>query len=328
MEKTDGKDQAERHATVSYKDLERWADSRPWLGFPVRLFINTRADGCTGHAAMIAYNFFLAIPVGAIFLVSLISIIPGIDIAGTLHDQLQGVVPDDVLKLIDEIVREALEGGGDVLAISFIGTAYVLNNAYMGITTSLNAAYNIEETRPWLKVRLRALLLSVYITGLLIATFAFVTVAPILVKYLSDSPGAPQTVAHWLNVLRWPAIIILGILAIEAAYRYSVKGGPRWRFISPGTVVAETAWVVSTLGFGYYVNNFASYDRVYGTLAAVVILMVWLWISAMTFLVGGEINKIWRRLRDQEQQELDDAADSTEADTQVLESPLPGGKDV
>ena len=284
---------------MKYSDIENWADSRPMLGFPVRLFIHTRADGCTGHAAMIAYNFFLALPVGAIFLVSLISIIPGIDIAGTLHEQLQGVVPDDVLVLIDGIARDALDGGRQMLIVSFFGTAYVLNNAYMGITTSLNAAYNIRETRSWLKVRLRALLLSVYITGLLIATFSFVTVAPILVKYLSDSPGAPQTVAHWLNILRWPAIIVLGVLAIEVAYRYSVKGGPRWRFISPGTVVAEAAWVVATLGFGYYVNNFASYDRVYGTLAAVVILLVWLWISAMTFLVGGEINKLWRLMREQ-----------------------------
>ena len=257
---------------------------------------------------MIAYNFFLALPVGAIFLVSLISIIPGIDIAGTLHDQMQGVVPDDVLALIDEIVREALAGGRDVLLISFFGTAYVLNNAYMGITTSLNAAYNLEETRPWLKVRLRALLLSVFITGMLLTTFAFVTVAPILTRYLSDSPGAPQTVAHWLNLLRWPVIIVVGVLAIEVAYRYSVKGGPRWRFISPGTLVAETAWVIATLGFGYYVNNFASYDRVYGTLAAVVILLVWLWISAMTFLVGGEINKLWRRLRDQEERLRQSAA--------------------
>lgn len=288
---------------MTYAEIEKWAENRLWLGFPVRLFIHTRADGCTGHAAMIAYNFFLALPVGAIFLVSLVSIIPGIDIAGTLHDQLNGVVPDDVLDLIDDIARDALTGGRQLLVISFIGTVYVLNNAYTGITTSLNAAYNIEETRPWLRVRLRALVLSAYITVLLITTFAFVTIAPGLVRYLSDSPGAPQTVALWLNRLRWPAIIVLGILAIEAAYRYSVRGGPRWRFISPGTVVAEAAWVIATLGFGFYVNNFASYDRVYGTLAAVIILMVWLWISAMTFLVGGEINKLWRRMREKEQQE-------------------------
>jgi membrane protein len=282
------------YGTVRYEDIERWADSHKWLGFPVRLFIHTRADGCTGHAAMVAYNFFLAIPVGAIFLVSFISIIPGIDIASGLHDQLKGVVPDDGLELIDDIARDALEGGRELLIISLIGTVYVLNNAYTGITTSLNAAYNIRETRPWLKVRLRAFTLSIYVTALLIAAFAFVTAAPGIVDYLSDNPGAPQTAALWLSRLRWPAIVILGILAIEAAYRYSVKGGPRWRLISPGTVVAEASWVIATLGFGYYVNNFASYDKVYGTLAAVVVLMVWLWISAMTFLVGGEINKLWR----------------------------------
>jgi len=263
------------------------------IGLPLTLFNNARAHGDTGLSAMIAYNFFLALPVAAIFFVTLLGIVPGIDIAGSLHDQLEGVVPDEGLELIEDIVSDALEGGEGLLIISLIGTFYVLNNGYTGLITSLNRVYELEERRSWLKVRLRALVLSVFTTGLLIATFAFVTIAPLLVEYLSDSEGAPRTVALWLDRLRWPAIIILGILAIEATYRYCPCGGPRWRFVSPGTLVAEFAWVFATLGFGYYVNNFASYDRVYGTLAAVVILLVWLWMSAMTFLIGGEINKLW-----------------------------------
>jgi membrane protein len=89
-------------------------------------------------------------------------------------------------------------------------------------------------------------------------------------------------------------IVLLAFFGMETTYRYSPCCGPRWRFISPGTVFSTGGWVAATLGFGFYVNHFGTYDRIYGTLGAVIATLVWIWMSSMIFLVGAEINAIWR----------------------------------
>lgn len=262
----------------------------------ISLFNNARADDCTGLASMIAYSFFLALPVALIFIVSVLGALPGIDITGSLVGQLEDVLPGEMVELIDETVSDALSGGESILIISLIGTIYVLNNGYAGLITSINRIYGLKENRSWLAVRLRAFILSVFITVLLTATATFLLAAPKVVDYFADS-GSAQTFASLLDWMRWPAIIVLGILAVESTYKFAPCGGPRWRLFSPGSLFATAFWVAATLGFGAYVDNFSSYDVVYGTLAAVVIMLVWLWMSALIFLIGAEINKVWRERR-------------------------------
>ena len=254
-----------------------------------------RNDSITGLASMLAYNFFLAIPVAAIMVVAILGELPFLDLSANIFNQLEGVVPDDSLELIIEIVDDALKAGGGILVISLFGTLYVLSNAYAGIIGSINTIYGVEETRPWLIVRFRALVMSIITAGFLLASFAMVVIAPLVANSLSASEGASQVAAVWIDRMRWPAIIILAAIGIESSYKYGPNGGPRWRWMSPGTLFATAAWVVVTVLFGFYVNNFASYDRLYGTLATVVALLALLWISSLIFLLGAEINSFWSR---------------------------------
>jgi membrane protein len=263
----------------------------------IRIVNKVRADGVTGHAAMIAYNFFLALPVAIIFIVSLLGIVPHVDVTGSLLDQLRGVAPQEVLDFVETTVDEALGRGQGLLIISFVGAIYVLSNAYAGLITSLNAVYELKEERPWLLVRLRALLLSFFATGLLIVAFILILVTPAAMDYLSAHAGLSSDTAQLLSRLRWPVVSVLALIAVESTYRYGPADGPRWRFISPGSVFSTLGWVTVTFVFGIYVNNFASYDRIYGTLTTVVVLLVWLWMSALTFLLGAEVNMLWRHWR-------------------------------
>lgn len=263
----------------------------------IRIINKVRADGVTGHAAMIAYNFFLALPVAIIFIVALLGIIPHVDVTASLLEQLRGVAPQEVLDFVESTVNEALGRGQGILIISFFGAIYVLSNAYAGLITSLNDVYELKEKRPWLLVRLRALLLSFFATGLLITAFILILVTPSAADYLTSHTGLSEGTATLLTRLRWPVVGILAFLAVESTYRYGPADGPRWRFFSPGAVFSTVGWVAVTFVFGIYVNNFASYDRIYGTLAAVVVLLVWLWMSALTFLLGAEVNMLWRHWR-------------------------------
>lgn len=260
-----------------------------------RFVIKTRDDGCTGLASMLAFNLFLAVPVAAIMIVAILGELPFLDLTGNMLNQLEGVLPDEALDLIIEIVDDALRTGNGILVFSIWGTLYILNNGYAGIIMSLNRIYGVEETRPWLLVRFRALVMSLVAAGLLITAFAMVLIAPLVAEALSDSVGAPQTVALWIDRMRWPVIILLSLAGIESTYKFAPCDGPRWRVVSPGALLSTTAWVLATWLFGFYVNNFTSYDRLYGTLGTVVALLVLLWLSSVIFLVGAEVNSFWSK---------------------------------
>ncbi|MBE0429522.1 MAG: YihY/virulence factor BrkB family protein [Thermoleophilia bacterium] len=260
-----------------------------------------RADGATGLAAMIAYNFFLVLPAVMIFLVSILVFLPVDDIVGQITDQLRDVLPEDALSVLTRVLETSLDreqGSLTVLLLSLLGALFIMNSGYAGLITSLNRIYRFEEKRPWLKVRLRALVLSVVTSGLLVAALAMVMVSPLAVDFLTDNPEAPDAVALWLSRLRWPAILAFAVLGIEGTYRYAPCGRLGFRLVSPGALLASGLWLAGTLGFDFYVDNFGAYQNIYGGLGAVIVLLTWLWISALTFLTGAEINMMWKEWRE------------------------------
>ncbi|MFA5810316.1 MAG: YihY/virulence factor BrkB family protein, partial [Thermoleophilia bacterium] len=119
---------------------------------------------------------------------------------------------------------------------------------------------------------------------------SMVVVAPIVARALSDDSGTSETISLWLDRMRWPVIIMLAVAGVGTTYRYGPCGAPRWRFLIPGTLIATGAWLASTLVFGFYVEHFGTYESVYGTLGAVVVLLTWMWLSALMLLIGAEVN--------------------------------------
>ncbi|MCL6106026.1 MAG: YihY/virulence factor BrkB family protein [Actinobacteria bacterium] len=266
-----------------------------------KLIQRARRDGCTGLAGMIAYNFFLALPIVLILIATVLALLPVGDIVDEITRQLSGLVPSDVLSLLTRVMRRTLRQGAETvptLLLSLLGALYVMNNGYAGLISSLNRIFGFEERRRWLRVRLQALILSVVAAFFIIAALALALVAPLIIKALSDDQGFNQVAGVWLDRLRWPAILILALVGIESTYRYAPSGRLRFGLVSPGTLFATGSWLVATLGFGYYVNNYSSYQNVYGSLGSVIVLLTWMWISAMTFLIGAEINVMWREWRD------------------------------
>jgi membrane protein len=259
----------------------------------------TRADGCTGLAAMIAYNFFLVLPALLIFIVAVISLFPVENLGEVIEREFRGVLPADALSLITRLVDQTLgrdERQTFLLISSLAGALYVLNSGYAGLISSLNRIYGVEERRSWFKVRRRALVLSVFVSMLILLSFALLLVVPYLIQYLNDTYESLGRLADGLNYLRWPVIVALALTGMETTYRFGPDGGPTWRPITPGTAFGVIAWLLATLAFGFYVNNFGSYDQVYGTLGAVIVVLTWMWISALIFLVGAEINSLlWER---------------------------------
>lgn len=264
------------------------------MGILWKLIKRVRADGCTSLASMLAYNFFLTLMGVLILTVSTITYLPIDNLGEQIVGQLKDVLPSDALSLVDRtLARTFAHGRFPILILSLLGTIYVMSNGYAGLITSLNRIYRLKEHRPWLSVRLRALVMSLVAAGFILASFSMVIIAPIVASALSDDQGISVTISLWLGRMRWPVIILLVVAGIETIYRYGPSGGPGWRFLTPGTVLAAGAWLASTLAFGYYVDQFGAYESVYGTLGAVVVLLTWMWISALLVLIGAEINMLF-----------------------------------
>ncbi|MHB8160254.1 MAG: YihY/virulence factor BrkB family protein [Thermoleophilia bacterium] len=259
-----------------------------------KLIKRVRADGCTSLASMLAYNFFLTMMGVLILTVSTMAYLPIDNLGEQIVGQLKIVLPSDALSLVDRTLARTFDHGRfPIFILSLLGTVYVMSNGYAGLITSLNRIYRLKEHRPWLRVRLRALVMSLVAAGFILASFSMVIIAPIIASALSGDQGISAIISFWLERMRWPVIILLAVAGIETVYRYGPDGGPSWRFLTPGTVLGAGAWLASTLAFGYYVNHFGTYESVYGTLGAVVVLLTWMWISALLVLIGAEINMLF-----------------------------------
>ena len=265
------------------------------MGILWKLIKRVRADGCTSLASMLAYNFFLTLMGVLILTVSTMAYLPIDNLGEQIVGQLKIVLPSDALSLVDRtLARTFAHGRFPILILSLLGTVYVMSNGYAGLIASLNRIYRLKEHRPWLRVRLRALVMSLVAAGFILASFSMVIIAPIVASALSNDQGISVTISLWLGRMRWPVIILLAVAGVETSYRYGPAGGPRWRFLTPGTVLAAGSWLASTLAFGYYVDQFGTYESVYGTLGAVVVLLTWMWISALLVLIGAEVNMMLR----------------------------------
>ncbi|MFA6000504.1 MAG: YihY/virulence factor BrkB family protein [Thermoleophilia bacterium] len=255
------------------------------------LILRTRADGCTGLASMLAYSFFLTLIGVLIMTVSVLAYLPVDNLGDIIIQQLTDILPTDALSLIDRTLSRTFDRGRlPILISSLLGTVYVMSNGYHGLISSLNRIYRLQETRPWVNVRLRALVMSLVAAIFIMASFAMVVVAPIVADALSDDKGISVTISMWLGWMRWPAIVLLALAGVGTTYRYGPCCSSRWRYLIPGTLFASGAWLLSTLVFGFYVEQFGTYESVYGTLGAVVVLLTWMWLSALMVLTGAEVN--------------------------------------
>tara|TARA_R110002096_G_scaffold239101_1_gene430666 strand:- start:21620 stop:22534 length:915 start_codon:yes stop_codon:yes gene_type:complete len=187
-------------------------------------------------------------------------------------------------------------------AFAFLLALWSANKGTKAVIQAIHLAYGVEEERSFLRLNLftLAVTLSILIGFLVFALALFLVPLGLQVIHL-DSP-----VGSALGILRWPILYITMLVAMAVVYRYALaKHRPGWRWVSPGSLVGGTLWVVGALGFSIYVEHFANYSRSYGSLGAVVVLMMWFFITAYVLLLGAEINSEVERHRDKLQNQRD-----------------------
>ena len=206
-------------------------------------------------------------------------------------DVLKTVLPPQAYAIVIDQIRRIAQTSGQALGWGFgVGLFIALwsaNYATQAMFSALNIAYGEPERRSL--IRFYSLAIGYTFIGI-IGTAAMLF-AIVYVPILFDDSGHPEAFEWLLSYLRWPMFIVLTLFLLALVYRFGPsREDPQWRWITPGSVFAALVWLAASLGFSYYVSNFANYDRMYGSLGAVIILLFWLYISFYIVLLGAEIN--------------------------------------
>jgi membrane protein len=259
-------------------------------------------DAITDHAAALAYYAFLAIPATLLVTVGFFSVFAGPDAVTTIMEKLATVVPSEAVTLLEDSLRrlQENESGGVILVV--IGLALALwtaTGAMNALMRALNRAYDRKETRNFVKQRITAFGMLVCMLLAFALSFGLLVLGPALSDWIGGALDL-ETVFEWIWwTAQWP-VLVGGLLLTFAGVLYLGPNvdHPRWQFITPGSVLAVAIWLAASGLFAVYVSLFGSYNKTWGTLAAVIIMLTWLWLSALALLFGAEVNAEVERSRE------------------------------
>jgi len=256
-----------------------------------RVVHEVQEDDCLGRAAQLAYYFLFALFPFFLVLTTLLGYLPVPNLLDRLLETLAQMLPGEALQLVQDNVRELVTNRrGGLLSLGLLAALWTSSSALTAIMDGLNRAYDVEEGRPFWKVRLMAILLTVGLSAFIIVSLILLTFGPQIGGWIADKVNLGDAFQMAWNILRWPVIVGLLILAMALIYYLAPDVEQAWQWITPGSVVAVVGWLLASLGFSFYVNNFGSYNATYGSIGAVIVLLTWMYVSGLFILIGGEIN--------------------------------------
>jgi membrane protein len=262
-----------------------------------------RDDNLTDWAAALTYYAVLSIFPALIGLVSIVGLIGDPEeVTDTLTEIVASIGPSSAADTFSGPIESITSnrGAAGVLLVVGVATAVWTASGYVGaFMRASNVIYEVEEGRPFWKLRpLQLLVTLVCILMLALTVVALVATGP-LARAIGGALGvSDQAVTVW-NIAKWPVLLLVVMTMIAILYYASPNAKLRgFRWITPGAVLAVALWILASVGFAFYVANFGSYDKTYGTLGGVVTFLVWLWISNVAVLLGSELNAEVERSRE------------------------------
>ena len=275
---------------------------RDYLAIFRRAVTGSKKHHITNIAAALAYYAFLAIPSALLVALGAFSLFASPDNVTTLVDKLGEIMPAEATSLIHDSLTQMTQrqaAGATLIGIGGLLAVWAIGGAMHNVMWALNVAYDREETRGFVRRRLTAWAMVVFALLGFALSFGLLVLGPALSSWLGKALHAETvTSAVWWTA-QWPLLVGGLLVAIAGLYYLGPNvDHPRWRFLGFGSVVAVTVWLAASGAFAFYVSSFGSYNKTWGSLAAVVILLTWLWLGAVALLFGAEINAETERSRE------------------------------
>ncbi|WP_172199617.1 YihY/virulence factor BrkB family protein [Saccharibacillus qingshengii] len=256
--------------------------------FGYRLFVRIRDDEVSGIGAQLAYYLLLSFFPFLIFLVTLVGYVD-LSIEEMLR-LARRVVPEAAMNTVEGILSEVTKGSGALLSIGMIATLWTASRGINAVIKGLNKAYDVEENRKFWQIRLVSMLSTLVLGVVLLVSVLLLVfghwIGGQLDRLLSYPPGFERM---W-SLIQYSIPLVVLTAVFSALYWIAPNRQIRLREAIPGAIFATVGWIVTSLAFSFYVNNFGNFTKTYGSLGGIIILLTWLYLSSIILIVGGEIN--------------------------------------
>nr|WP_251860779.1 YihY/virulence factor BrkB family protein [Clostridium sp. Marseille-Q2269] len=248
-------------------------------------------DEVLALSSQLAYALIISIFPFLIFVITLIGYLP-------IHGEdlllgLEQIIPDNAYLLLKNTIEEIIyTQNGNLLSFSIIFTIWTASSGFRAVVRGLNKAYDIKEKRSFVRVQTMTILCTLAMALVLIMSIFLLVFGKTIGRTLVYKLGFSWEFNRIWNIIRYMIMIGLSIFILAALYYYIPSRRLRWRDVLPGAVFATIAWIIASMGFSFYVDNFNNYSRVYGSIGAVIVFLLWLYLTSIIFITGGEINAL------------------------------------
>jgi len=279
--------------TRTWLEAHQPLDSRlTWYEFLNKMISKIVEDDTSERAASVAYSLILAVFPTVIFLFTLIPYIPIPNLQVQIMDFFQQVLPGNTFSTVDSTIHDIISRPqGGVLSFGFLLAVYSATSGLVALMNAFNSSHHTHEDRSFVKVRAIAVGLTITLAFALLLAVVVLIVGGVVSDYLLKFGILNNVVfVNLLAIARYLVVFAVFVAALSVIYRYGPDVNMKWAFVTPGSVTASLLIVLTTLGFSYYVSNFGSYNKVYGSIGTLIALMIWINLVSLLLIVGFEIN--------------------------------------
>lgn len=257
-----------------------------------------KKDRITNGAAALAFYSMLALFPAAIFVLTLLPYLPIANLEQAIMDLLRQAMPGQAAGVFEDTVKAVVSNRkGGLLSFGFLFTLWSASTGMYAVMQELDAVHRVDETRPFWKARGTALLLTLSAVLLVVGALALAVAGGALQSWLGSSLGFSAALLFLFAAIRWGVIVLALLFALALVYRFGPDVKEKFSLFTPGTIAGTVALVLATVAFNLYVGHFGSYDKTYGSLGAVIALLMWLFVTGLGLLFGAEVDVLARRSR-------------------------------
>ena len=262
-----------------------------WKELLKRTLGDTLKDDAQGLAAQLSYYFFLSLFPTLLCLIALASLFPIENVVDDMTRMLQPFMPAEAIGFVgDQMIKVAQSDDRAILSFSILVALWSSSAAMGAIVNAMNRAYDVEEQRPWWRVKLLAIVLTIGLALFILVALTLVLAGPQLADLATRWFGMSVVWAWIWKVVQWPLVFALVATGIGIIYYFAPDAEQDWVWITPGSLVATVLWIVASLAFRYYVVTFGDYTATYGALAGIIVILLWFYLSGLAIVIGAELN--------------------------------------